>query len=342
MVLLAEKCKSSTKPIDVAELASNMERLQKRLVEAVKRSEQNIKSLQTSYEIILEEIFDFRRQINDSLDRLQQNTVNELDKLHSSLTNSLEDERKQCETFISKFKLHDATSIKSPDKSFILCRKNVDQIASAELFLQKATTEDIEFQHNNDLKQFLAACTYLGKITSRVGVVSHQHVDPNKVISVQEKSQFNVKTNTDVNTCFISGICVMFNGNLVISDLKNQCVKLLDQAYNVIEQVKLTTSPWFMCNICNISPNEVAVAISDHKSLNTINFLRVDNGKISKIKNIKLNHSCYGIAYHKGDMFVTSGTSLFQYTIDGRLVKKLFEDMSAQYTGNFHEAYTLF
>ncbi|KAH3789373.1 hypothetical protein DPMN_167551 [Dreissena polymorpha] len=77
------------------------------------RIEQNMKSLKTAYETILEEILDFRRQINDRLDLLQQHTVRELDKLHSSLKNSSEDECKQCDTLISKIKVHDFQSIKS-------------------------------------------------------------------------------------------------------------------------------------------------------------------------------------------------------------------------------------
>ncbi|KAH3792537.1 hypothetical protein DPMN_146033 [Dreissena polymorpha] len=267
--------------MNVAEIASRIEQFQKRLAETMNRSEQNMKSLQTSYDTILEEIVDFRRQINGRLGRLQQNTIHELDMLHSSLRNSLEDECKQCETFISKNKVHDCKSIKSPENSFILHRKYLDQTASAELFLRNVTTNAaIEFQYNKDLENFLAACTDLGKITSRVGVVSHRHGDPNKVISVQGKSQFNVKINKDTHNCLINGICEMPNGNLVIADEHNRRVKLLHQAKNVIMHVKLPSQPWSMCNI---SPNEVAVTVSDCKSLNEIHFLRVDTGKIITI-----------------------------------------------------------
>ncbi|KAH3789370.1 hypothetical protein DPMN_167548 [Dreissena polymorpha] len=121
----------------------------------------------------------------------------------------------------------------------------------------------------------------------------------------------------------------MSNGKLVISDGFNMCVKLIDQANNVIMHVKLPSDPLSMCNI---SLDEVAVTVSDYKSLNEIHFLRVDARKIITIKHIQLNHLCYGIAHHKGCMFVTSGTSLLQYTTDGRLVKKLYEDKSSNFS----------
>ncbi|KAH3733245.1 hypothetical protein DPMN_039670 [Dreissena polymorpha] len=157
-------------------------------------------------------------------------------------------------------------------------------------------------------------------------MVSNQYVDPNKVIVIQEKTQFNLRTNTDRTNCSITGICEIAYGNLVISDFSNLCVKLLDQAYTVIDQVNLPTRPWSMCNI---SSDEVAVTICDHKSLNEMHFLRMDTGKLNTIKHKQLNHRCYEITHHKGYMCVTSGTALLQYTTDGRLLKKLYEDESS-------------
>ena len=90
--------------------------------------------------------------------------------------------------------------------------------------------------------------------------------------------------------------------------------------------------------MCNISPNEVAVIVRNERAVfvrNEIHFLQMDTGKMTTKKLKKLNHGCFGIAHHKGNMFLTSGTALFQYTIDGRLVKQLYEDKSACESGNF-------
>ncbi|KAH3791921.1 hypothetical protein DPMN_145411 [Dreissena polymorpha] len=72
------------------------------------RGNDNIKSLKTSYEQILEEILDARRQINENLDRLQQTTIRELELIHASLYNSIEDDTKRCSKFIAKLKTYGA------------------------------------------------------------------------------------------------------------------------------------------------------------------------------------------------------------------------------------------
>ncbi|KAH3791164.1 hypothetical protein DPMN_144644 [Dreissena polymorpha] len=289
--------------------------------------EENITSLQTSYEKVLKEIVDVRRQINDNLDRLQQNTEKKLEELHSTLKNSSENIRKHCVELISKIKgynIKDITTM-SPDRSFIIYRKCLDQAATADLFLCKATSiVAIEFHHNKDLTQFLASCKELGSIVSRESV-SHHVVDPNKVVSIQDRSPYNVGKETNKWNCFITGICESSNGELVIADFDNKSVKLLDKAYNLIEQLQLPTCPRSMSYI---STNEVALTVSDGGTINEILFLRVDKGRIINFNTVHINHVCCGIAYHQGDLFVSSCTAVCQYTMDGGLVKTLYEDKS--------------
>ncbi|KAH3793210.1 hypothetical protein DPMN_146715 [Dreissena polymorpha] len=67
---------------------------------------------------------------------------------------------------------------------------------------------------------------------------------------------------------------------------------------------------------------------------NGIHFLRVDGGKIKRKQVLKMNHVCYGIAHVDAEVFVTSGTALYEYTMDGRLVKKLYEDSTGPDRGD--------
>ncbi|KAH3791167.1 hypothetical protein DPMN_144647 [Dreissena polymorpha] len=221
--------------MDVAQMKTSIESLMKRLEDMVKVGEENITSLQKSYEKVLEEIVDVRQLINDNLDRLQHNTEMKLKELHSMLKNSSKNIQKQCVEFISKIKGYNIKDIHkmSPDRSFIMYRKCLDQNASADVFLRKVYANvSINFHHNTDLTQFLASCTELGGIVSRE-VVSHQAVDPNKVVSIQDSSKYNVRKATDEMVSSITGICESSNGELVIADIDNKCVKLLDKAYNL-------------------------------------------------------------------------------------------------------------
>ncbi|KAH3791920.1 hypothetical protein DPMN_145410 [Dreissena polymorpha] len=173
----------------------------------------------------------------------------------------------------------------------------------------------------------LADCTDLGKII--IGELQHD-VDPNKIVSIEEKSEYNVQTLTDMNKSWITGIYGTSNGDLVIADFNNKCVKLLNHAYKVIDQVQLSNSPWCICNISSV---EIAVTVSTPlaDALNGVHLLRVDDGKIIRKQVLKLNHFCCGIAHIDAHLFVTSSNALYEYTMDGRLVKKLYEDNSEKY-----------
>ncbi|KAH3793064.1 hypothetical protein DPMN_146567 [Dreissena polymorpha] len=324
---LAEQAKSNSQRIPLVQVTKGIEKSQKRLKDMVDRGKDNIKSLKASYEQIYEEILDERRQINENLDRLQQNTIRELQSIHERLNNSIEDDTKRCLECISKLKIYGAKlkDIIIPERTFITLRKCIDQTAAADSLLKsmiKKDGTDIKFQPNRELIQFHADCTDFGKII--IGDPQH-NVDPNKIVSIEDKSEYNVRTATDKYSCSITGICTTSNGDLVIADCHNNCVKLLNQAYKVIDQVQLPTCPWSMCSISSF---EMAVTVSEQEAdaLNEIHLLRVDGGKIIRKQVLEMNHVCYGIAHVDAEVFVTSGTALYEYTMEGRLVKKLYED----------------
>ncbi|KAH3793205.1 hypothetical protein DPMN_146710 [Dreissena polymorpha] len=303
----------------------------------VDRGKDNIKSLKASYEHICEEILDERRQINENLDRLQQNTIRELESIHERLNNSIEDDTKRCLECISKLKIYGAKLKDNilPERTFITLRKCIDQTAAADSLLKsmiKNDGTDIIFEPNRKLIQCHAYCTDLGKII--IGDPQHD-VDPYKIVSIEDKSEYNVRTATDIYTCSITGICTTSNGDLVIADGNNKCVKLLNKAYKVIDNVQLPTNMYPRA-MCSISSSEMAVTVSKciADALNGIHLLRIDGGKIIRKQILIMNHVCYGIAHVDAEVFVTSGTALYEYTMDGRLVKKLYEDSTEGYRGN--------
>ncbi|KAH3799300.1 hypothetical protein DPMN_152906 [Dreissena polymorpha] len=322
--------KSTETRMDEVKMAKRIEELQERLEDMVKIGEQSINSLQASYENVLVEIINLRRQINETLDRLQEMTIRKLEQLHSDLKVSLENDSKQCVEFIYKLKGYDINRSEntSPERSFIIEIKCLDQTALADVFLRKQfKNADIEFQYNKELKTFLDSLTELGNITIHETI---RCVNPNKVLIIKEKCQYKVRSATDTFTCFTTGICESVNGEIIIADRNNQYVKLLDPAFNLIEQLQLPLLPY---SIFKISSNEMAVIIGNLTPVTQVHFIRVEKGTILKLNVIKLNHRCYGIACHQGDVFVTTPTAVCQYTIEGRLVKKLYEDKYGGFMG---------
>ncbi|KAH3895081.1 hypothetical protein DPMN_019241 [Dreissena polymorpha] len=46
----------------------------------------------------------------------------------------------------------------------------------------------------------------------------------------------------------------------------------------------------------------------------------------------QLQHECTGIAHNQGDLYISSGTALYKFTLSGQLVCRLYKDTSADDT----------
>ncbi|KAH3704135.1 hypothetical protein DPMN_079190 [Dreissena polymorpha] len=147
-----------------------------------------------------------------------------------------------------------------------------------------------------------------------------------QVITFNRKSEYDISVSADSNVellhC-IRDICVLPSGQVLIADMNK--VKLLNQQYQVVSQCRLSGQPW---GICQITPSDVGVTVGSE-----IQFIKVNNSQLVTDRKLQLQHDCKSIAYHEGDLFVTSGTALYKYTLSGTLVGKLHEHNSKDVTG---------
>ncbi|KAH3749114.1 uncharacterized protein LOC127847305 [Dreissena polymorpha] len=152
--------------------------------------------------------------------------------------------------------------------------------------------------------------------------------NPNKVIIVLRKSENNVKISSDSQECLISGILVLTDRQVLVVDQSNNIVKLLDQQNQVVSHCSMTKWP---VDICQITSREVAVTRND-SNIHEVQFITVNNRQIVTGRKLQLLHTCYGIAFHQGDLYITSWTALYKYKLNGKLVSKMYEDTSGDYT----------
>ena len=67
------------------------------------------------------------------------------------------------------------------------------------------------------------------------------------------------------------------------------------------------------------------------------------NGQLIKDRILELEHNCVGIAHNQGNLYIIDGKALYHYTVDGRLVSKMYGDTSGVFTGNnYHCHYSYF
>ncbi|KAH3879574.1 hypothetical protein DPMN_003477 [Dreissena polymorpha] len=153
-----------------------------------------------------------------------------------------------------------------------------------------------------------------------------------KMFKVQGKSEHNVRITSDSNTCWITAICALPDGQVLVADFNNNKVKLLNQQYQVVSHWDVNARPF---DICLITPSEVAVALNNG-NIHEVQFITVNQGKLVSGRKFQLQHECRGICHHQGDLFVAFGQELYKYTLSGKLICRLYEHRSFKYTGKDH------
>ncbi|KAH3733839.1 hypothetical protein DPMN_040276 [Dreissena polymorpha] len=164
--------------------------------------------------------------------------------------------------------------------------------------------------------QYLSQLSGLGKI---------EHAD--QVMEIDGKSKYNIRVQGD-STCGIKDICVLPSGQVVVVDLQNKKVKLLNQQYQLVSHFSVSDEPLGMCQI---TPCEVGVTVGSE-----FQFIKVNNNQLVNDRKLNFQHFCNSIAFHQKYLFLTSGTALYKYSPDGKLVSKLHEDNSNKWTGKNH------
>ncbi|XP_052249042.1 uncharacterized protein LOC127856888 [Dreissena polymorpha] len=100
--------------------------------------------------------------------------------------------------------------------------------------------------------------TKSGQVSDPVSSSSHQMIQgcqpgavskPDRIIKVKSSRKYNVKIKGDPVYCTVSGICEAATGELLITDLINNRVKLLNETCNLEAHCDLPYEPLSMCRI---------------------------------------------------------------------------------------------
>ncbi|KAH3748984.1 hypothetical protein DPMN_183473 [Dreissena polymorpha] len=261
--------------------------------------------------------------MKDTLTKLQASSIIAFDKC-IRLRDELQQLRDAIQNIGDKSKL---------ELSFIATRKCMDKIQQSETYLKENSLQakvSITFQPNHEIIQYLSKLSGLGQIEHSTQTLMGQG-NPNKVITVQGKSEHNVKISSDSNTCSITAICVLPDRNVLVVDNHNANVKLLDQQYQVVSHWSSTGTP---AGMCEITTSEVAVTLNGpDTNTHEVQFITVNNRQLVMGKKLQLQHECKSIAFHQGDLYITSYTVLYMYTLSGKFVSKMYEDTSGNVTG---------
>ncbi|KAH3891018.1 transcription intermediary factor 1-alpha-like [Dreissena polymorpha] len=306
------------------------------ILEEVKKLENhwntNMLTVQASYDKLLDEIRDTRQTINIILDKIEKNTIQELDDKMTSLKASIKTDLDNCIKLKNELKqlsgaINDIIDKGKAELTFIASKKCLEQVKQSETYLKENSVQvesSLTFQADSDVPQYLSKLSGLGKIvlsTKEIFVLG----DPDQVFTVQGKSEYNVHLPSDSRICTIIAICVLSDDEILVADQDNKRVKLLNHQYQVVGHCDLTGYPMDMCKI---TPSEVAVAVKNFE----VQFVSVNGGQLVKGRKLQFQHRCYGIAHNLQDLYLTSWKSLYKYSMNGTLLNKVYEDTSDKCT----------
>ncbi|KAH3717135.1 hypothetical protein DPMN_059914 [Dreissena polymorpha] len=336
VTLISQSVKGS--PPNLQQLSKKIQSILEEIKKLQNYWDTNMQSLQASYDKQLYVIHDTRQKINSILDNIEKNTMKELDDKLASLKASVKTDADNCSKLKNELKqlndaIQDSVDKGKAELTFIASKKCMEKIEQSETYLKQNSFQvesSLTFQADRDFQQYLSKLSGLGKIvlsTKETLVL----VDPDQALTVQGKSEYNVRLQSDsVKNCYIEAICVLSDDEILVADNDNKKVKLLNHQYQVVGHCDLNGDPWDMCKI---TPSEVAVTVDDYWT-HKVQFVSVNGGQLVKGRMLQFQHECIGIAHIMQDLYLTSGTALYKYSMKGALLTKLYEDTSDEFTGN--------
>ncbi|XP_052777001.1 uncharacterized protein LOC128214534 [Mya arenaria] len=313
------------------QLPAAVEMMRSRLNELKNDRMKDQASAKNSYKKIVAEIKALRKEINQILDQLEKKTVESLDSLVNAIEKSLQDPcvhmHDQMRTMVDKLKR--VTGKHNGIQSYIGYRKSQTMLCEANILvhgLQKRQKGVIRFKSDESVLSFLRNLN-IKRCVDSVNFMP-ERTDVVHVFKTQSSSLYSVKIKEDHFNCHIIGICELQSGHLVIADQNNNRVKLLNKDYKVIDQFGLLNPPQ---HLCHIAGEEIAIteAIDDHafgEYGHEVYLLTVTKGKLQTWRKFPTDDWCTCIAHHQGKLYVGSFNALYQYTMTGQLVKKLYQD----------------
>jgi DNA-binding beta-propeller fold protein YncE len=271
--------------------------------------------------VLLADIRKFRKEINDQLDRLEKNSVDEIEEKVKCLEDKIEESLKQLQAH--KAKVTSANDkLASPNQNqaevFVYVQIAEDAANAANKCIVdtriNCTLNDLEFHPHNIIPEDLEQNETLGTLSE-------------KPTSFQIKGQqsYCVKVESDEQDCYITGACCMEDGTIILADsLNNKLKRLHSYKYTVIDYCHL---PAYPNQVCMISNTQVAVTVPSKQEVHFVSLV----GQMKSTNKIMTDFECYGLAYTNNNLYISDGnTSVYMYTLPGRKLKQFSKTQSGQ------------
>ncbi|XP_060565083.1 uncharacterized protein LOC132724266 [Ruditapes philippinarum] len=278
--------------------------------------QQELKRLFERKEEEVEKIKQFRFDINQKLDNLERKIIDNIEEKHKALIKMFEEQVTILTTIQTDVQTSAANIISAASnvsQKFVRMKAAETVTELADCVLKKEAVQfkrvDVVFEGQQKLMSMIDHMDILGEIVEKPSI---HWLGERKEISIKHNS--DIYTNNDIYS-----ICILKDGSVIIADRYNKSLKRLDlTSSKIIDVCQFLRSPWQICE----DDNELAVSFGEIN----INIVTTE-GPLKVAREIKTDHSCYGLGYRNGKIYVTdTSKTIFVYDKTGIMMLQFFED----------------
>ncbi|KAL4230132.1 E3 ubiquitin-protein ligase trim56 [Mactra antiquata] len=305
--------------------------------------EKNMDKLGTKKMEILEQISNYKENVNILLEKLESTLSENFDKIHQQETGRLKSEVEWCESLQSA--VENAKTVLlvtnrhcSNAQVFITVQQCIERSIKYEDQLAKEQAEkfdliDYSFEIDAAFEAFiqsLISVDTFGKIHTHR---RHAFIPASPGLKLlrdrvaEPEIEFDAKTPTDTRNCCLSSILFLSDKRILVADQNNQKIKLFKDDGTLVYEQTFTTWPRDFTELGN---NKIAVTLPKERKIE-IFYL---GDKIKNLETIRLLDECWGITLSHNNIIVgcigSEKGSVKILTLDGVEVDTIEDDATGR------------
>ncbi|XP_045199325.2 uncharacterized protein LOC123553766 [Mercenaria mercenaria] len=288
----------------------------------IAKARKNREDAKEYYNAEAEKIRRLRNMLKDHLDSLENNVITDSKKILEEDNTAMETIIKECSAAKDEIQIMRNNISKGKlDKSFPLLKNYPDFVKTKAILSQNDKCNSVRryhFEPDEGMFQYILGCTDIGIMhVAEESEMSTEYIDDDvktesSATTIDEdeapattndedsnteepKAQgtISVKSKSDKKRCYITGMSVLSNDEIVIADSHNNSIKMIDiNEKKITADVKLSFSPQ---DLTVINKNQIAVTLPC-AFLSMIQLVsRFGPFRWKTSHSLKANGNCYGI-----------------------------------------------
>ncbi|KAK3593030.1 hypothetical protein CHS0354_005394 [Potamilus streckersoni] len=327
---------------EIKHISDNLGGLKKLFTTLLESKSQNLESIEHQRTEITKSVKAWSETIKQHIEWLEIAALEELDQMHKQESVTVSDEIIECKSAIAAIEtseriLIDGTKSENELKSFITMTKISQHVLKyKEKYNTKETKSEVvelEFHRDRVCEGIINTLNSLGKTfrkacnIPRLSTISSTTENIPKKIQPNSMVTFSAKIPSDAKVCFIYSGVFLPDDRLVLSDVRNEKLKMFDKSFRCISSLKMKCPR----HVCRVDHNTAAVT-----SGYNINLVSVSN-PLTPLRSINVGYQCYGIASYQQNIIVDiQGDSLLTYDTSNKIISKIQSYDSLNSAFNLH------